>query len=709
MNWFYNMKLSRKLIASFLLAASFAVVIAYVGITGVHTLAESSADMFKNTLLPAQNLAALSKSFERVRVEMRDAILSRSKEEYQQHANTISDLTIEITRLAGEFEKTITYEDTRKGFDHVVAARREFVASRDRIVELAGQGKVEDALTLLRDNSALAKEFDAAIVELQKTEANHARNIADANQATAKAAENMVLAFLVAGIAFAVAIAFWLARLIGKPVQQVVDRVQLLGSHCVTHLGNAVEAMAKGDLSYVVEPKTSLLDYTYNDEVGMLAKSVNGIIEQTKKTLTSFEEARATLRAVVDEAASMTRAAAAGRLTERGRPEAFKGAFADLVRGLNATLDAVISPINEASRILEKVAARDLRERMKGDYQGDHAKIKEALNSAVQNLEESLTQVARGAEQVGSASGQISSGSQTLSQGASTQASSLEEISASLQQMAAMTRQNASNSKEARSITDVARSSAESGTERMHKLSDSIHAIKKSADATAKIVKTIDEIAFQTNLLALNAAVEAARAGDAGKGFAVVAEEVRNLAMRSAEAAKSTSNLIEESVKNADGGVQINEEVSQNLKEIHDQVKKVSEVMAEIAAASEQQSQGVNQITTAVEQMNKVTQQTAANAEEAASAAEELSAQAKEMLGMVGNFKLTDSGKAVRPQRKPLAAERRANPARPWARDPRIPAAPKPAATNAKKANGHLQVDPSKLIPFESDEVLSQF
>jgi methyl-accepting chemotaxis protein len=175
----------------------------------------------------------------------------------------------------------------------------------------------------------------------------------------------------------------------------------------------------------------------------------------------------------------------------------------------------------------------------------------------------------------------------------------------------------------------------------MKRLADAIDRIKSSSDKTAKIVKTIDEIAFQTNLLALNAAVEAARAGDAGKGFAVVAEEVRSLAMRSAEAAKSTADLIEESVKNAEGGVAINQEVMKNLVEINDQVKKVSDVMAEIAASSEQQSRGVDQVNTAVEQVNQVTQQTASNAEESASAAEELASQAEDMRGVVSSFSLT--------------------------------------------------------------------
>jgi len=183
--------------------------------------------------------------------------------------------------------------------------------------------------------------------------------------------------------------------------------------------------------------------------------------------------------------------------------------------------------------------------------------------------------------------------------------------------------------------------------ESMQRLSTAINQIKVSTDETAKIVQKIDEIAFQTNLLALNAAVEAARAGDAGKGFAVVAEEVRNLAMRSAEAAKSTAQMIAESMENVENGVALNHEVLAKLGEINGQVQKVSAVMVEVAAASAQQSQGIEQINTAVEQMSQVTEENAANSEESASAAEELSGQAETVRALVATFHLSSSGDAV--------------------------------------------------------------
>jgi methyl-accepting chemotaxis protein len=236
----------------------------------------------------------------------------------------------------------------------------------------------------------------------------------------------------------------------------------------------------------------------------------------------------------------------------------------------------------------------------------------------------------------------------------------------------------------------------------MTRLSTAIDQIKVSSDATAKIVKTIDEIAFQTNLLALNAAVEAARAGDAGKGFAVVAEEVRNLAMRSAEAAKNTAEMIEEAVLNAESGVALNQEVRTNLEEITGQVQQVSAVMVEITAASEQQREGIDQITTAVEQMSQVTQETSANSEEAASAAEELSGQAQEMQSLVAAFRLTNTDDPV------LGPRAQASQALVSAQM-RSPAQPQPARvlSGALQENdqGHdSPAVPEQVIPFHEDD-----
>lgn len=331
-----------------------------------------------------------------------------------------------------------------------------------------------------------------------------------------------------------------------------------------------------------------------------------------------------------------------GRLKERCQTDKVAGIYAGMLNSSNNIMDALIQPIGRALKVLNNVTSGDLTSRINGNYNGDHTIFQTALNLTIKTLDDALNRVGTAAEQVAAAAGQISAGSHTLSQGSSEQAGSLEEVSSSLQQVASMTKQNAQNAKEASNLSKVAETSVDAGVESMKRLSEAISRIKSSSDSTAKIIKNIDEIAFQTNLLALNAAVEAARAGDAGKGFAVVAEEVRNLAMRSAEAAKNTASLIEESVKNSENGVALNHEVIENLNGINEQVRKVGAVMTEIAEASEQQTLGVDQVNVVIQKMNRITQQIAANAEESASGSEELSGQSEELKSMVYAFRLSN-------------------------------------------------------------------
>jgi methyl-accepting chemotaxis protein len=248
-----------------------------------------------------------------------------------------------------------------------------------------------------------------------------------------------------------------------------------------------------------------------------------------------------------------------------------------------------------------------------------------------------------GSAQVASAAAQVSSASQSLAEGASAQAASLEETSSSLEEMASMTKRNMEHSQKANELTKQTRVAAEKGAGDMKEMIVAMDAIKMSSDEIAKIIKTIDEIAFQTNILALNAAVEAARAGEAGMGFAVVADEVRNLAQRCAQAAKETSSKIEGAINKAGQGVEISGKVAKALDEMVLRARQVDELAAEVASASTEQSQGITQVNLAVNQMDKTTQSNAANAEETASAAQELNAQAAamntsvaELLGLVG-------------------------------------------------------------------------
>ncbi len=260
------------------------------------------------------------------------------------------------------------------------------------------------------------------------------------------------------------------------------------------------------------------------------------------------------------------------------------------------------------------------------------------IRSTTGPLNRVINGLASASEQVTSFSSQSAASSQALAEGASEQAASLEETASSLEEMANMNRQNSDNAEQAEILVRETITLAEQGGAAMGRMGDAISEIKNSSDQTAKIIKTIDEIAFQTNLLALNAAVEAARAGDAGRGFAVVAEEVRNLAQRSAAAAKDTNELIDSSQEKAELGVKVAGEVENSLTDIQSSILKINELVRDVATASKQQSGGIDQLNMAVSQMDSSTQNNAANAEETSATSEELSAQAQELNAMVSEL-----------------------------------------------------------------------
>ncbi|MCH7562439.1 MAG: MCP four helix bundle domain-containing protein [Gemmatimonadetes bacterium] len=531
----------------------------------------------------------------------------------------------------------------------LVSRRDGFVASFEKVTEeLQGiLGSMAAQVTLQRETLPAMHGLIAAIDEVIVYESDQ---LAEAGALAAGAYGSGRLATIILGIA-AVLMGGFLAMVITQSIAgPLAQGVEMMRGLAKGHLSLRMEMDRTDEIGDLAGAMDEFAEHLQVNTLGTIDRLSRGDLSVVVQERDSGDEISPVLKRMVDslqtlvtEVTQLTEAAKDGHLDARADAGRLEGSYREIVTGVNATLDAMVGPINEASSVLERVAARDLSARMVGAYAGDHQKIKNSLNTAVGNLDEALTEVSAAAEQVAAAAGQINSGSQTLAQGSNEQASSLEEVSAAIQEMASMTELNTTHAKEAREITQAAGVATAEGVEGMTRLSSAVEKIKASSEATAKIVKTIDEIAFQTNLLALNAAVEAARAGDAGKGFAVVAEEVRDLAMRSAEAARNTSELIEVSVQNAEEGVALNQEVVAQLGEIDSGVARAREVMGEIALASEQQKRGVEEINTALERMDGVTQATAASAQESASAAEELASQAQRVQELVGSFELTSA------------------------------------------------------------------
>ena len=378
----------------------------------------------------------------------------------------------------------------------------------------------------------------------------------------------------------------------------------------------------------------------------------------------------------------------AGDLSERGNTAGMSANYIPMVQNINQIIEAIVEPIDEIKEKLGAIAQGDLKAFVMGDYKGDHASLKNALNetlgsmgelaqaaetiasgdltvninpkSAVdamghamfqitRNLNEMLGQVQQASKEIAEGSRQIADSSQSLAQGATEQASPLEEISASIAEMSHQTDQNAGNAGLANKLATVARENAQLGDQQMREMTGAMSAIDDSSQSISKIIKVIDEIAFQTNLLALNAAVEAARAGTHGKGFAVVANEVRNLAARSAQAAKETTEMIGDSIKKVRHGIDIADKTAEALTEIVSSIGKVTDLVSEIAAASKEQAAGISQINTGLTQIEQVTQQNSSNSEQSAAAAEELSGQSIQLREQLSKFKLKEQTSAALP------------------------------------------------------------
>jgi methyl-accepting chemotaxis protein len=578
-------------------------------------------------------------------------------ERIKSSADAVADARRQINAAYAVLDSVITDSVSKEILTRVKAARKVHAEAFDRAADVRKNGQTAESEQLLRSDVLPSLDaYLAAIAELLEYQDARVEVGRAAAVATAASGRRFIIILAIVAVILASVFARTVTLSITTPLRQMREGIEELARG---NIDRTIQGTTHDEVSDVARSLALVLDAQKqmavvarnlaagNASVEVKARSERDVVSH------SLEQCRESIALLVREMGKLVASASAGRLAERGDETKFQGAFRELVRGMNDTLDAVTTPINEAATVLQRVASRDVTARMEGTYRGEYAKIKDALNTAVANLDEALAQVSASSDQVAAASQQISSGSTELASGASAQSGAIQEVTASLQQLAGSARHSAESANTARAMSTAAKGSTAQGVESIERLSDAMSRIKASSDSTARIVKTIDEIAFQTNLLALNAAVEAARAGDAGRGFGIVAEEVRNLAMRTAEAARTTAQLIQESAKNAESGVSLNAEALARLADINQQVNRVGEVMAEVADTSEQQSRSVAQISDSMRRLSDLTQNAAASAQESSSAAIELSSQAAQLQEMVTSFALTHGERQERQPRQP--------------------------------------------------------
>jgi len=333
----------------------------------------------------------------------------------------------------------------------------------------------------------------------------------------------------------------------------------------------------------------------------------------------------------------------AGNLSGRIEMADKDGFFEKLSQGINDLTDGIEGVFSDINNSMHSMASGDLSNKIDNDYEGVYGDCKHSINTTIDKFADIVGQIRESADFINNASQEIASGNNNLSERVETQASSLQETASSMEELTSTVKNNADNAQQANQVAGSARSLAEKGGEVVTSAVNAMAEINESSNKIAEIIGVIDEIAFQTNLLALNASVEAARAGEQGRGFSVVATEVRNLAQRSATAARESKELIQTSIQRVRAGTEFVNETGASLSEIVGGVKKVGDIISEIAAASVEQSQGIEQVNQAVSQMDEITQQNAALAEEASAASVSMSDQSTNMINLLQFFSSNSS------------------------------------------------------------------
>ncbi|BCG46300.1 Methyl-accepting chemotaxis sensor/transducer protein [Citrifermentans bremense] len=633
MNWFYDIKIGTKLMSGFIAVALIAGVIGAFGITRINQIKQGSDLLYHSVTVPLSDLSDISTSFQRVRINARALVEAETAADKTEAVETVKKLRDEITERTATFEKTIISEEGRKLFEEFKKSRQGYTQVLDRLVPLAQADKDAEAMALLNGEgkkAALAEQ--EALDKLQANKVKQAEQANQDNTAVAASAARLMTGLAVAGALLAIALGIFISRSITRPINACVE---------------AANRIAAGDTDVA-------LDTTRSDETGVLQGAMQRMVQA--------------INALISDVNLLAEAAIGGKLSTRADAGQHQGDFKKIVTGVNATLDAVVTPLKVAAGYVDSISRGDTPPKITDEYRGDFNDIKNNLNTLIAatdsitaaakevaggNLTVTITErspsdelmrslanmvtrlsdvvndVKGAADNVAAGSQQMSASAEAMSEGATEQASAAEEASSSMEEMSANIRQNADNAIQTEKI--AVKSSADA-LEGGKAVAQTVAAMKEIAGK----ISIIEEIARQTNLLALNAAIEAARAGEHGKGFAVVASEVRKLAERSQKAAAEISEL-------SSSSVQVAEKAGEMLTSMLPDIQKTAGLVQEISAASREQDSGAEQINRAIQQLDQVIQQNASAAEEMSATAEELAAQSEQLQETISFFTVANT------------------------------------------------------------------
>jgi len=568
-----NLKVSMKLIFSFMIVVVAAITVGVVGILGMYSINNADDALYTENVVALSAMGTIREVLQNQIVQISNMALNVGDAvKIQEIQNTLAILEKEMDEHFAEYESTITDVAAESAYFEAKGLYQNDFADIKRRVRDASLESFEAAYGIIYDPhiSEVRNTMVSDFAESMEQNDAWAHDKVDDNTSLFKTMLLIELIVLALTVIIALYLAFRISSLISKPLIPLAAFMKRAGATGDIML-NAVDVETIGKYARV------------KDEIGQTIFGAASFIEH----------------------------------------------------------------ITAISERLESIAVGDLT--IDAKTLSDTDTIGLSLTKTVDNLNNMFAEVNASAAQVSSGAKQVSDGAQSLAQGATEQAASIQQLSGSIAEIAKRTKANAETAGKTSTLFEAIKSDAEKGSRQMDQMISAVGEINEASRNISKIIKTIDDIAFQTNILALNAAVEAARAGQHGKGFAVVAEEVRNLASKSAEAAKDTGHMIQNSIEKAEFGFRIASETAASLKEIVSGISESSHYVAEIARASEEQSRGISQINTGIDQVTQVIQQNSATAEESAAASEEMSGQSDMLQQLIAQFKLKGSGGIYRP------------------------------------------------------------
>ncbi|MFA7243380.1 MAG: methyl-accepting chemotaxis protein [Sulfuricellaceae bacterium] len=745
-----NMKVGAKLAWGFGILTVILLAITLISVINMGKLAEFTEKIYKHPMAVTNGILAADGNLIRMHRGMKDVALAKTPEEIDKAAEAVNKSESDVYENMKIVKER--FLGPQEMVENITRPISEWKPIREKVISLKREGNIDEAAAITKtDGAKKVAEISAAVKALKDWADKKGVSFYETAEQTSKSVKTLMLALAVVATLTSLGIGYFLVISITHPLRQAAEVAQRVANgdltsqievHGQDETGQLLAAMQQmqenlrkivAEIKNIVEAAALRGDFSIKMDLSGKA----GYTKELSELLNNLSNVTDT---GLKDVTRVANALAAGDLSQKITQD-YPGVFGQTRTGVNSTVDALVKIVAEIQQIVEAAANRgdfsvkmdmngklgytktlsellnqlsnvtdtglrdvlrvanalaegDLTQTMTKDYPGLFGQTKDGINATVENLKKLVDEIKSAVEGINTGSKEIAVGNQDLSQRTEEQASSLEETASSMEQLTSTVKQNAENAKQANQLAIGASEVAGKGGAVVSQVVGTMSSINESSRKIVDIISVIDGIAFQTNILALNAAVEAARAGEQGRGFAVVAAEVRNLAQRSAAAAKEIKTLIGDSVDKVENGTKLVGEAGQTMEEIVTSIKRVTDIMAEISVASVEQSSGIEQVNQTITQMDEVTQQNAALVEEAAAAAESLEEQAQNLSQSVAVFKLdnkTSMGMAVartavKPATKPAAPAHKA-PAHPGGHTSKSAAhhaaLPKPAAKPA--------------------------